>query len=182
MDASLARATHALLRIAGGTLFLQHGLQKLFGLLGGVDGLGATVPVLSLPGVAGALEVVGGALLIVGLTTRPIAAVFALEMLAVFILSRAPRSGWLLEGQAELALIYVALFAFLACNGPGTFSIDTLVQSTWRLERRRPARDRRQPLPEPWVPHAVLRPNLADLRPNLRDLRPNLAEPSASTL
>src|SRR5690606_25867002 len=62
MDAHLARTAHAVLRMAGGALFLQHGLQKLYGALGGINGLGATVPVASLLGAAGMLELIGGAL------------------------------------------------------------------------------------------------------------------------
>src|SRR5438067_596609 len=72
MPTDLGRWTHALLRIAAGVLFLEHGLQKLFGFFGGVQG--ATVPLVSMFGAAGVLELVGGLLLILGLFTRPVAA------------------------------------------------------------------------------------------------------------
>lgn len=148
MDVTLGRYTHALLRIAAGLLLLQHGLQKVFGLLGGVNGLGASAPIASQLGLAGVLEVGGGALLIAGLFTRPVAAALMVEMIVAYAISHAPQGGWPVQNDGELALAYAVVFAFLSANGSGTFSLDTLLTSTWRLERRRPSRDRRHPLPD----------------------------------
>ena len=58
MPTDLGRRTHAVLRIAAGMLFLQHGLQKLFGFFGGIQG--STVPLMSMLGVAGVVELTGG--------------------------------------------------------------------------------------------------------------------------
>ena len=82
MSAHLGRWAHAVLRIAAGVLFIEHGLQKLFGFFGGVQG--ATVPLMSMFGAAGILEFVGGLLLILGLFTRPVAAILIVEMLVAF--------------------------------------------------------------------------------------------------
>mgnify|MGYP002784617295 CR=1 FL=1 len=158
MDASLPRFAHALLRTAAGALFLQHGLQKTFGLLGGVNGLGAAASLGSFVGAVGLLELIGGGLLMIGLFTRPAAAALCLEMVVALALTNRPVSGWPPQALSELALVYAVLFAFLAASGAGTFSIDTLLHSTLRLERRRPQRDRRQPQPEPFVPHLVAAP------------------------
>jgi putative oxidoreductase len=117
--ATVADGAHALLRVGAGLLFLQHGLQKLFGLLGGT-----VVPLASLMGVAGILELVGGALLVVGLWTRPVALVLALEMLGAFAIAHLPRGGWPIENGGELPLLYAVVFLLLAAWGPGRASLD----------------------------------------------------------
>lgn len=117
--ASITEGAHALLRVGAGLLFLQHGLQKLFGLLGGT-----VVPLASLMGVAGILELVGGALLVVGLWTRPVALVLALEMLGAFAIAHLPRGGWPIENGGELPLLYAVVFLLLAAWGPGPASLD----------------------------------------------------------
>jgi len=84
MNGNIARIAHAVLRIGTGLLFLEHGVQKLFGLLGGLGAPGATAPLASLMGVAGLLELVGGVLLVAGFATRPVAGVLLLEMVIAF--------------------------------------------------------------------------------------------------
>src|SRR5687768_18461621 len=75
----------AILRVGAGLLFMQHGLQKLFGLLGGFGGTpGATAPLASLMGVAGVLELVGGVMLVAGLFVRPVALILAAEMIVAY--------------------------------------------------------------------------------------------------
>jgi putative oxidoreductase len=124
---TLADVTHAILRIGVGLLFLQHGLQKIFGLLGGRQ-----VPLTSLMGVAGILELAGGVLLIAGLFTRAVAAVLLVEMIVAFVKAHLPR-GWVpIENGGELALLYAATFVFFAAHGAGAFSVDA------SLARRRP--------------------------------------------
>jgi putative oxidoreductase len=77
--------THALLRIGVALLFMQHGVQKLFGLFGGVGPTpGGTVTLWSRMGLAGVLETFGGLLLLLGLFTRPVAFLVAGEMLVAF--------------------------------------------------------------------------------------------------
>ena len=117
--ARLADGTHVLLRVGAGLLFLQHGLQKLFGMLGGT-----TAPLTSLLGVAGILELVGGSLLIVGLWTRPVALVLAAEMVAAFFIAHVPRGGWPVQNAGELPLLYALIFLFLAARGAGPASLD----------------------------------------------------------
>jgi putative oxidoreductase len=120
----LASATHGVLRIGAGLLFMEHGLQKLFGLLGGMDGKGATAPLMSQFGLAGVLELFGGLLIVLGLFTRPVALVLGLEMLAAFFIAHLPRGGFPIQNGGELALLYVLVFAFLAGNGAGPYSLD----------------------------------------------------------
>jgi putative oxidoreductase len=120
-----APAALAILRIGAGLLFMQHGLQKIFGLLGGFGGTpGATAPLDSLMGVAGILELVGGALLVAGLFVRPVALILAAEMVVAYFMSHLPQGGMPIQNGGELALLYALVFVFLAARGAGPASVD----------------------------------------------------------
>jgi putative oxidoreductase len=121
---ALGGATHAALRIGAGLLFMQHGVQKLFGLLGGVDGSGGTAELMSQFGLAGVLEVFGGLLIVIGLFTQPVALILTLEMLAAYVIAHMPQGGSPIQNGGELALLYALVFAFLAANGGGPASMD----------------------------------------------------------
>ncbi len=115
---------HFLLRVGTGALFLQHGLQKLFGLLGGMGGSGASAELFTRMGVAGVLEFFGGLLIIAGLLTRWVAFVLVLEMIAAYVIAHVPRGLWPIRNGGELALLYLLVFAFLARHGAGPLSVD----------------------------------------------------------
>ncbi|MEP0547587.1 MAG: DoxX family protein [Rhodothermales bacterium] len=121
---TFAPVAHAVLRIGAGLLFMQHGAQKLFGFLGGVDGNGATVELLSQFGLAGVLEFFGGALVVLGLFTRPVAAVLTALMVAAYSIAHAFQAVFPVQNGGELALLYALVFAFLAAAGPGAWSLD----------------------------------------------------------
>src|SRR5262249_41343436 len=140
MPTDLGRRTHAVLRIAAGVLFLEHGLQKLFGLFGGIQG--STAPLMSLLGVAGVLETTGGLFLIIGLFVRPVAAVLVVEMLSAYFIVHLSQGGWPIQNQGELALLYASVFCFLAGNGAGPLSVDEALPVTVTHERRH-IKDRR---------------------------------------
>lgn len=128
----MARATHAILRIGTGLLFFHHGVPKLFGWFGGFGEPGATAPLFSIYGLAGVLEVFGGILIMIGLFTRPVAIVLALEMIIAFVKAHLP-NGWVpIMNQGELALLYMLVYVFLAGNGAGPASVDS-----WIASRRR---------------------------------------------
>jgi putative oxidoreductase len=116
--------THAALRIGAGLLYLQHGLQKLLGLFGGMGPSGETAPLISQMGLAGVLETFGALLIVLGLLTRPVALLLALEMLVAYFQAHFPRGGFPLENGGELALLYMLVWLFLAGNGAGPFSLD----------------------------------------------------------
>lgn len=130
--AALAPATLTILRVAAGLLFMQHGLMKLFGLLGAR----AAVPLFSQMGLAGVLETFGGALLVLGLFTRPVAFVLAIEMLVAFTKAHLPRGGFPIQNGGELPLLYAAIWLCLLGHGAGPFSLDALL----RRRRDRPRR------------------------------------------
>lgn len=117
---------HATLRIVAGFLFMEHGIQKLFGLMGGFGRPGATAPLLSQFGVAGVLELFGGLLILFGLFVRPVAFVLVIEMIVAFSIEHLPRGGWPIQNGGELALLYAIIFVFLMNNGAGPLSIDQL--------------------------------------------------------
>jgi putative oxidoreductase len=110
----------AVLRVGAGLLFIEHGLQKLFGTLGG-----HTEVLASRLGAAGVIESVGGLLLIVGLFTRPVAVVLLLEMLVAFATVHFPMGGWPIQNGGELALLYALIFAVLGVHGGGPLGIDS---------------------------------------------------------
>lgn len=115
--------TWDLLRIGAGLLFMEHGAQKLLGWFGGM-GDGATAPLFSMMGLAGVLELFGGLLIVLGLFTRPVAAILVLEMLFAYLTVHQPQAAVPVQNGGELALLYALIFAFLAAHGAGPFSLD----------------------------------------------------------
>jgi putative oxidoreductase len=107
-----ADAAYLILRVGAGFLFLCHGLQKLFGLFGGING--GPVPLASRFGVAGVIELVGGLLLIFGFFTRPVAVILLGEMVVAYIIAHLPRGAAPLQNGGEVALLYALIFLFFA--------------------------------------------------------------------
>ena len=108
-----------LLRIVTGFLLLQHGMQKLFGLLGR-----EAVALNSLSGVAGVLEFFGGAAILIGLATRPIAFLLSGLLAAAYFMAHAGEGFWPIQNGGELAALYSFVFLNLSARGGGEFSID----------------------------------------------------------
>lgn len=126
-QAASTRWAHVLLRIFAGAVICQHGAQKLFGLLGGVDGAGHAAGInLTLSGIAGPLEFFGGLLIIIGLFTRGVAFILAGEMAVAYFLMHSPRGFWPVMNHGELPVILCFVFLYLAATGAGVFSIDHL--------------------------------------------------------
>ena len=123
----LPGATHALLRVVTGLLFMQHGLQKLFGLLvdPGRPWTGAP-PVFSQFWLAGVLECFGGALIAVGLLTRPVAFLLSGEMAVAYFQAHFPRSFWPVLNGGESVVLFCFIYLHLFAVGPGPWSIDAL--------------------------------------------------------
>ena len=114
----------ALLRIVTAYLFIMHGTSKLLGVphVASFDKL----QLLSLIGLAGVLELVGGALLLIGLFTRPVAFILSGEMAFAYFMGHAPQGNVLVPmlNRGELAVLYCFVFLFFAAAGPGAWSVD----------------------------------------------------------
>lgn len=125
VNAKISSSTpFAIFRILVGLMFLQHGLQKIFGLLGGnaVD-----LSLTNLMFYAGIIELIGGILITLGLFTRITASISALEMLGAFIMGHVMKETIVLIpiiNRGELALMFFAAFLVLAAHGPGKWSLD----------------------------------------------------------
>lgn len=114
---------YALLRIIAGLLFMQHGVQKLFGLLGG-----GQQPVMSQMGLAGIIESFGGACIALGLSASPVAFVASGEMAWAYFQNHAPRGPWPILNGGELAMLYAFLFLYIAATGSGKWSVDAALR------------------------------------------------------
>ena len=112
------------LRIVAGYLFIAHGTTKMF--QAPYIEMFANVPIASLAGIAGVLEVIGGALLIAGLFTRPPAFVLSGLMAFAYFIGHASQGNALLPilNGGELAALYSFLFLFISAAGPGAYSLD----------------------------------------------------------
>jgi putative oxidoreductase len=125
MSAWLRGAAHTLLRAVTGALFMQHGVQKLFGLLlGPGEPWEGAPPVLSQFWLAGVLEVVGGALITLGLFTRPVAFLLAGEMAVAYFQAHAPRGFWPVLNGGESAVLFCFVFLYLFAAGSGPYGLD----------------------------------------------------------
>ena len=112
--------TYALLRIVAGFLFLWHGMQKLFGFPGEMP---TGVPAFII-WIAGPIELVGGALIMIGLFTRW-AAFLASGLMAARLLDGArPEALLPILNRGELAVLYCFVFLFIASRGSGIWSVD----------------------------------------------------------
>lgn len=109
-----------ILRIVTGLLFFFHGIQKLFGVLGRDQ----PVEFFTLYGLAGAIETVGGAMILLGLFSRPVAFILSGEMAWAYFMVHAPGGVWPIINQGELAALYSFIFLYIAARGGGVFSID----------------------------------------------------------
>ena len=113
----------SVLRIMSALLVLQHGTMKHLNVPTGPMN---DTALASLSGIAGAIELVGGALLLVGLFTRPVAFVLSGLTAAAYFIAHAPKSFFPILNGGELAALYCFVFLFLAAAGGGAWSLDRM--------------------------------------------------------
>src|SRR5215468_1372022 len=137
-DRMVARAApylYALLRIMGALLYACHGGQKLLGLFGGVRG--GTVPLASLPGLAGIIELGAGGLIAGGVLTQPAAFLASGEMAFAYWLAHAPRNFWPIRNGGEVVVLNCFLFLYIASQGAGPWSLaEVLPRWGWMTRRQ----------------------------------------------
>lgn len=117
----------SLLRVASALLLMQHGTTKILG-------LPATqmtgVSLVSMPGIAGLFELIGGVLLLIGLFTRPVAFLLSGVMAVAYFLVHAGRDFYPINNGGELAALYCFVFFYFVFAGPGPWSVDA-VRNRW---------------------------------------------------
>ena len=110
----------SVLRIVAALIFFAHGTQKLLGF----PASDMAPAALSLPWIAGVLELLGGALLIVGLFSRPVAFVLSGLMACAYWIAHAPQSPFPALNGGDAAILYCFVFLYIAVAGPGPWSLD----------------------------------------------------------
>jgi putative oxidoreductase len=120
----------AILRIVVALLFMEHGLAKLVGFPVPQPGVPSPLPPILIA--AEWIEVIGGALITVGLFTRLAAFICAGEMAIGYFMFHFPQSFWPIVNMGEGAILFCFVFLYIAAAGPGAWSIDAM--------REKPAR------------------------------------------
>lgn len=110
----------SVLRIMSALLFMQHGTQKLLNFP-----LPAN-PLTALTTVAGAIELIGGALLAIGLFSRPVAFIMSGMAAAAYFIAHASQSFFPIINKGELAALYCFVFLYIFFAGPGPWSVDAM--------------------------------------------------------
>lgn len=114
----------SILRVVAALLFFEHGSAKLLGF----PPSNFSPEVMSLPWIAGVLEIVGGALLVVGLFTRPVAFVLSGLMASAYWIAHAPKSVYPLLNGGDGAILFCFIFLYLVFAGGGAWSLDALLR------------------------------------------------------
>lgn len=127
---SLGDATdylYPVFRVLVGLMFFQHGAQKIFGALGGVDGQGGTVPnVFGLFGWAGIIELVVGAALVLGIFVRLSALIAAIEMIVAYFMVHSPNGFFPILNGGELVVMFLAAFLVMIAKGAKKWSLEKI--------------------------------------------------------
>jgi putative oxidoreductase len=126
-------AARALLRIVTGLLFMQHGLQKLFGLLASPGRPPVPTPApFTKYWIAGVLELFGGGLFVLGLFTRPVAFLLSGEMAVAYFTVHSKRGFFPIQNAGEVVVLYCFIYLYFVASGAGECSLDG-----WWSRRRR---------------------------------------------
>ncbi len=120
---SLSPYVLSIARIMVALLLFEHGLSRLFSFPMAMP----TEPLFSLHWFAGAIEFIGGALLTVGLFSRPAAFLMSGEMAFAYFLSHAPRGFFPILNRGDAAILYCFVFLYIAFAGPGPWSLDAML-------------------------------------------------------
>jgi putative oxidoreductase len=117
--ARLSEPIYAVFRIVFGALFALHGAQKVLGMVGG-----QAQPVGTMPWIAGAIELVCGILIVIGLLAGLAAFIASGEMAAAYFMAHAPQGPIPLQNNGELSVLYCFAFLYIAARGAGMLSVD----------------------------------------------------------
>jgi putative oxidoreductase len=125
LEATWAPRILSIVRIVVALIFMEHGTQKWLNF----PPLARAAPeFLSMSGFGGAIELIGGALLALGLFTRPVAFILCGEMAIAYWSSHAPRGFFPVLNGGDAAILYCFIFLYFAVAGGGAWSLDRLVR------------------------------------------------------
>ncbi|MDB5523288.1 MAG: hypothetical protein JWM58_1051 [Rhizobium sp.] len=110
----------SIVRIVAGLIFLAHGSAKLLGF----PASDLNPPMFSMGWNAGVVELIAGALIALGLFTRPAAFIASGTMAFAYFLAHAPNSFFPVLNGGDAAILYCFLFLYIFFAGPGPWSID----------------------------------------------------------
>lgn len=113
----------SILRIAAALVFIQPGTMKLFGFPITMPS-GATLEIFSQIWFAGVLEVFGGALILIGLFTRPVAFILAGEMAVAYFQGHFPKGFWTIQNGGASAVLFCFIWLYFSAAGAGVWSLD----------------------------------------------------------
>ena len=116
----------SLLRIVAAFMFMLAGTSKIFAFPVGMPPDGGTAQPMTQVWIGGMLEVVGGALLLIGLFTRPVAFLLSGEMAVAYFQFHYPQSFWPTVNQGIAAVLYCFLWLYYSAAGPGPWSVDAM--------------------------------------------------------
>lgn len=116
----------SILRMVAAFMFILAGTVKLFAFPVGMPPHGDTVKVISQLGVGAILETFGGALLFLGLFTRPVAFILAGEMAVAYFQFHFLGSVWPVLNGGVPAVLYCFIWLFFSAAGAGTWSLDAM--------------------------------------------------------
>jgi putative oxidoreductase len=114
----------SVLRMVAGLVFMMPGAMILFAIPVGMPPGGGTAVLFSQIWIGGVLELVGGALLLVGLFTRPVAFLLAGEMAVAYFQFHFPQSPWPTVNNGVAAIIYCFVWLYFSAAGAGPWSLD----------------------------------------------------------
>ena len=123
----------SVLRIAAASVFMLAGTMKLFAFPMGIPPDGGTARLVSQVGLAGILEVFGGALLLIGLFTRHVAFILSGEMAVAYFQFHFPQSIWPIMNGGVDALLYCFVWFYFSAAGAGPWSIDAILMKRREL-------------------------------------------------
>ena len=121
----------SILRIVASLIFILAGTTILFAFPTGMPPDGGTAKLLTQIGIGGVLEAFGGAFLLFGLFTRPVAFILSGEMAVAYFQFHAPQGFWPTMNGGVAAIIYCFLWLYFSATSPGAWSIDE-----WRAKRK----------------------------------------------
>ena len=119
------RMSHVALRVVSGLMFFQAGSVKILDWFGGVPAqFGGHPAMMSQMWIGGMLELVGGAAILLGFLTRPVAFILSGEMAVAYFQFHQPKGFWPVQNHGEPAVLFCFIFLFFAAHGAGAWSLD----------------------------------------------------------